>query len=140
MSDEKDNKYLAIAEDIENGEKLFMPKFPLYNYPQNSAEQMIPNCYKNIPIKLANLERFGDETLIYIYFNISNPELQDAALVELKKRDVYYSITDQCFVFLNCKKEICAQKKRVVFFDHVNWNREEKEVFFDKNFISSLKD
>lgn len=141
MSDDDDEKkYILELDNTKDKSDLYMPVFPLYNYPQNSVENIIPECYKNIPIKFINLDKFGDETLIYIYFNLKNKELVNTSFYCLKKRDIYYSNNFKAFVFLNCKKEICNQKKRVVIFDHLNWSREEKDVLFDRYFINSLKE
>ncbi|EPR79369.1 NOT2/NOT3/NOT5 family protein [Spraguea lophii 42_110] len=130
---ESSDEIMGIKESLECRE---LPSFPLFDY--NNTCTFLPRCYDiNVNVDI-NFNKVHEDTLFYIFYNITGSDIQIKAYIALLKRDYKYSIILQQFIQVN-NMEYGEREIEIEVFDHINWKKEKKIIIFDKIFVENLK-
>lgn len=115
---------------------------PDYNKNQKSSpilSRMLPECYTTFTFNNVCIQNLHEETLFYIFYAMHESDLQIKAYNELMHKGYLFSKSLDSFVVLGDLKIADNRKRTIVVFDPCEWEKINKEVVFDEQFINSLE-
>jgi len=107
--------------------------------PFASIKRLLPECYKHTKPGAISISLLHDETLFYVFYNLTESKLQVQAYNELLKRGYFYSLALDRFVIFNCPKIEDSKRKAITVFQPLEWKKEVVEVVFTENFVNTLE-
>lgn len=151
MVDECDRKKLSINtygcdEDIEycntyKGIRRYLinpTEKSIHTFKPDTLKAKIPQCYREISNVNPNIQHLHEETLFYIFYNMTGKEIQMQAYRALVDRQFYFQTKMNMFIKFNGDKVVSNGVRKITYFDPLEWRRDTLEVVFDDDFVNSM--
>ncbi|OQS54485.1 hypothetical protein EHP00_1050 [Ecytonucleospora hepatopenaei] len=129
---EEDIEYKKIIE------RIMKPNYFIDIKKESIMSRMMPKCYSEINTPKVPLSSFNEETLFYIFYAMSETEIQVEAFNEILSKGYVYSTYLDEFVFYNDEIKVDNNVKSILVFNPYKWEKENVEILFDSKFIDSL--
>ncbi|KAI5148885.1 hypothetical protein ENBRE01_0597 [Enteropsectra breve] len=107
--------------------------------PYSKVTRMLPACYQTFNFKGVPIESLHDETLFFIFYAMTETDLQIKAYNELLKKG--YLFSKKLLKFLTADDELVADNRQhtVIVFNPSEWEKSYIDIMYDKEFITSLQ-
>lgn len=102
------------------------------------VDRMLPECYTTFTFTNINIQNLHEETLFYIFYAVTESDLQVKAYNELISKGYMFSKTLDSFVMLSDPRVADGKKHNVIMFEPNDWGKVTRSVLFDEAFLAGL--